>query len=64
MQFFVMLQQAVYEQRGCCWQPLNESFLPWCFFADSHGYKVDQKTTANVGETDFTNNTLFNYTVL
>ncbi|KAJ8280469.1 hypothetical protein GJAV_G00054930 [Gymnothorax javanicus] len=26
--------------RGCCWQPLNESSVPWCFFPTNHGYQV------------------------
>nr|XP_015216325.1 PREDICTED: sucrase-isomaltase, intestinal [Lepisosteus oculatus] len=26
--------------RGCCWQPLNETYVPWCFFPTNHGYEV------------------------
>ncbi|KAJ8368022.1 hypothetical protein SKAU_G00080500 [Synaphobranchus kaupii] len=26
--------------RGCCWQPLNETYVPWCFFPTNHGYQV------------------------
>nr|XP_016847510.1 PREDICTED: sucrase-isomaltase, intestinal [Anolis carolinensis] len=33
--------------RGCCWNPQNETFIPWCYFSNSHGYKADggQKQT-------------------
>ncbi|XP_056622067.1 sucrase-isomaltase, intestinal [Triplophysa dalaica] len=26
--------------RGCCWSPLNEASIPWCFFSKNHGYTV------------------------
>uniref|UniRef100_A0A3Q3A333 alpha-glucosidase n=1 Tax=Kryptolebias marmoratus TaxID=37003 RepID=A0A3Q3A333_KRYMA len=26
------------EQRGCCWSPLDERNVPWCFFPTNHGY--------------------------
>ncbi|XP_017279452.1 maltase-glucoamylase, intestinal [Kryptolebias marmoratus] len=28
------------EQRGCCWSPLDEKNVPWCFFSTNHGYTV------------------------
>ncbi|XP_048837847.1 sucrase-isomaltase, intestinal isoform X2 [Brienomyrus brachyistius] len=27
-------------QRGCCWQPLDDSNAPWCFFPANQGYEV------------------------
>ncbi|XP_057695527.1 sucrase-isomaltase, intestinal isoform X2 [Corythoichthys intestinalis] len=29
------------EQRGCCWHPLDERNVPWCFFPINHGYTVE-----------------------
>ncbi|XP_015233743.1 PREDICTED: sucrase-isomaltase, intestinal [Cyprinodon variegatus] len=29
------------EQRGCCWSPLDQRSVPWCFFPTNHGYKVE-----------------------
>ncbi|KAM4628069.1 sucrase-isomaltase, intestinal [Polymixia lowei] len=29
------------EQRGCCWSPLDERNVPWCFFSTNHGYTVE-----------------------
>ncbi|XP_034024674.1 maltase-glucoamylase, intestinal [Thalassophryne amazonica] len=29
------------EKRGCCWVPLNERSIPWCFFPTNHGYIVE-----------------------
>uniref|UniRef100_A0A4W6E6N8 alpha-glucosidase n=1 Tax=Lates calcarifer TaxID=8187 RepID=A0A4W6E6N8_LATCA len=29
------------EQRGCCWGPLDERNVPWCFFPTNHGYTVE-----------------------
>ncbi|XP_019347375.2 sucrase-isomaltase, intestinal [Alligator mississippiensis] len=26
--------------RGCCWSPVNDSNIPWCFFSRNHGYQV------------------------
>ncbi|KAM9316521.1 sucrase-isomaltase, intestinal [Gastrophryne carolinensis] len=28
------------QERGCCWRPFNESYAPWCYFSQSHGYEV------------------------
>ncbi|XP_037531236.1 maltase-glucoamylase, intestinal [Nematolebias whitei] len=28
------------EQRGCCWSPLDDRNVPWCFFPTNHGYSV------------------------
>ncbi|XP_052438648.1 sucrase-isomaltase, intestinal-like [Carassius gibelio] len=27
-------------ERGCCWSPLSETNVPWCFFSKNHGYSV------------------------
>ncbi|KAJ8410765.1 hypothetical protein AAFF_G00187220 [Aldrovandia affinis] len=27
-------------KRGCCWQPLDENRVPWCFFSTNIGYEV------------------------
>ncbi|XP_043072751.1 LOW QUALITY PROTEIN: sucrase-isomaltase, intestinal-like [Puntigrus tetrazona] len=27
-------------KRGCCWSPLDETNVPWCFFSKNHGYSV------------------------
>lgn len=35
----VSLQQKCLE-RACCWSPLNETNVPWCFFSKNHGYSV------------------------
>ncbi|NWW70115.1 MGA protein, partial [Climacteris rufus] len=32
--------QSTCSLRGCCWSPLNDSNVPWCFFSPKHGYKV------------------------
>uniref|UniRef100_A0A8C6LWD2 alpha-glucosidase n=1 Tax=Nothobranchius furzeri TaxID=105023 RepID=A0A8C6LWD2_NOTFU len=29
------------EQRGCCWSPLDERNVPWCFFSTNQGYTVE-----------------------
>ncbi|XP_056906491.1 sucrase-isomaltase, intestinal isoform X3 [Takifugu flavidus] len=29
------------EKRGCCWSPLDERNVPWCFFPTNHGYLVE-----------------------
>ncbi|KAM6442830.1 sucrase-isomaltase, intestinal [Liasis olivaceus] len=26
--------------RGCCWDPQNETQVPWCYFSKDHGYQV------------------------
>uniref|UniRef100_A0A8C1GX57 alpha-glucosidase n=1 Tax=Cyprinus carpio TaxID=7962 RepID=A0A8C1GX57_CYPCA len=36
---YVSLQQKCLE-RGCCWSPLSETNVPWCFFSKNHGYSV------------------------
>ncbi|KAM4889329.1 sucrase-isomaltase, intestinal [Thomomys bottae] len=41
--------QMTCAQRGCCWRPGNNSGVPWCFFADNHGYQIEQKTAKNTG---------------
>ncbi|XP_029026154.1 sucrase-isomaltase, intestinal-like [Betta splendens] len=35
------------EQRGCCWTPLTESNVPWCFFPANQGYVVESKEEPN-----------------
>ncbi|XP_011379112.1 sucrase-isomaltase, intestinal [Pteropus vampyrus] len=41
--------QAICAMRGCCWKPWNDSTIPWCFFADNHGYNVEKITSTNAG---------------
>uniref|UniRef100_A0A4W6E7F6 alpha-glucosidase n=1 Tax=Lates calcarifer TaxID=8187 RepID=A0A4W6E7F6_LATCA len=36
------------EQRGCCWGPLDERNVPWCFFPTNHGYTVESEATLTV----------------
>uniref|UniRef100_A0A671L1X5 alpha-glucosidase n=1 Tax=Sinocyclocheilus anshuiensis TaxID=1608454 RepID=A0A671L1X5_9TELE len=36
---YLSLQQKCLE-RACCWSPLNETNVPWCFFSKNHGYSV------------------------
>ncbi|XP_030237067.1 maltase-glucoamylase, intestinal isoform X1 [Gadus morhua] len=26
--------------RGCCWSPVDQANVPWCYFSTSHGYTV------------------------
>ncbi|XP_051252783.1 sucrase-isomaltase, intestinal [Dicentrarchus labrax] len=35
------------EQRGCCWNPLDERNVPWCFFPTNHGYTVESVEQPN-----------------
>ncbi|XP_077579158.1 sucrase-isomaltase, intestinal [Stigmatopora nigra] len=35
------------EQRGCCWSPLDERNVPWCFFPTNHGYTVESVEQPN-----------------
>ncbi|KAM8854558.1 sucrase-isomaltase, intestinal [Synchiropus picturatus] len=30
--------KAKCEQRGCCWRPLDDRRVPWCYFSSNHGY--------------------------
>uniref|UniRef100_A0A8C2ZM25 alpha-glucosidase n=1 Tax=Cyclopterus lumpus TaxID=8103 RepID=A0A8C2ZM25_CYCLU len=34
-------------KRGCCWSPLDERNVPWCFFSTNHGYTVDSVEQPN-----------------
>uniref|UniRef100_A0A803U0F6 Maltase n=1 Tax=Anolis carolinensis TaxID=28377 RepID=A0A803U0F6_ANOCA len=45
--FFIHNIKSLCTLRGCCWNPQNETFIPWCYFSNSHGYKADggQKQT-------------------
>lgn len=36
-----LLKQQQCEQRGCCWNPLDERNVPWCFFPVNHGYTAE-----------------------
>ncbi|KAM9481823.1 sucrase-isomaltase, intestinal [Clarias gariepinus] len=27
-------------ERGCCWGPLDETNVPWCYFSSNHSYNV------------------------
>ncbi|XP_070684825.1 sucrase-isomaltase, intestinal [Pempheris klunzingeri] len=35
------------EQRGCCWSPLEERNVPWCFFSTNHGYTAESVERPN-----------------
>ncbi|KAM9853733.1 sucrase-isomaltase, intestinal [Aulostomus maculatus] len=35
------------EQRGCCWSPMDERNVPWCFFPTNHGYTVESTEQPN-----------------
>ncbi|NWV36273.1 MGA protein, partial [Grantiella picta] len=39
--------QTTCSLRGCCWNPQSDANVPWCFFSQKHGYKVQgsQKST-------------------
>ncbi|KAM7133396.1 sucrase-isomaltase, intestinal [Molossus nigricans] len=41
--------KATCELRGCCWRPWNNSVIPWCFFANNHGYTAEEIKTTNSG---------------
>ncbi|XP_066097514.1 sucrase-isomaltase, intestinal isoform X1 [Saccopteryx bilineata] len=41
--------QAICALRGCCWKPWNNSVIPWCFFANNHGYTAEEIKTTNTG---------------
>ncbi|KAG8002119.1 Sucrase-isomaltase [Nibea albiflora] len=34
-------------KRGCCWSPLDERNVPWCFFPTNHGYTVESVEKPN-----------------
>lgn len=36
-----LVNQQSCEKRGCCWSPLDERNVPWCFFPTNHGYTVE-----------------------
>lgn len=43
MPFMLLIKifsQAKCAERGCCWRPWNSSDIPWCFFAQNHGYSA------------------------
>ncbi|NXN16641.1 SUIS protein, partial [Indicator maculatus] len=33
--------QSLCWRRGCCWSPLGDPNVPWCYFSSDHGYRVD-----------------------
>ncbi|XP_027541663.1 sucrase-isomaltase, intestinal [Neopelma chrysocephalum] len=35
--------------RGCCWSPLSDTNVPWCFFPSNQGYKVGSKKSTKAG---------------
>lgn len=41
-------EQLQCEQRGCCWSPLDERNVPWCFFSTNHGYTVESVEKPNL----------------
>lgn len=42
------LEQLQCEKRGCCWSPLDERNVPWCFFPTNHGYTVESVKRTSV----------------
>ncbi|XP_073709957.1 sucrase-isomaltase, intestinal isoform X1 [Misgurnus anguillicaudatus] len=32
-------------ERGCCWSPLDDTNVPWCYFSKNHGYTVTEHKT-------------------
>ncbi|XP_068173302.1 sucrase-isomaltase, intestinal [Antennarius striatus] len=38
------------EQRGCCWSPMDERNIPWCFFPKNHGYTAESLEQPNAYE--------------
>ncbi|XP_058151204.1 sucrase-isomaltase, intestinal [Dasypus novemcinctus] len=41
--------QVLCAQRGCCWRPWNNSVIPWCFFAENHGYNANGRNSTSTG---------------
>uniref|UniRef100_A0A665W316 alpha-glucosidase n=1 Tax=Echeneis naucrates TaxID=173247 RepID=A0A665W316_ECHNA len=41
----ILRPQQACEKRGCCWGPLDERNVPWCFFPTNHGYTVESTST-------------------
>ncbi|KAJ7995347.1 hypothetical protein DPEC_G00243620 [Dallia pectoralis] len=35
------------QKRGCCWGPLDDRNVPWCFFSTNHGYTVVSEEKPN-----------------
>uniref|UniRef100_A0A671L8G9 alpha-glucosidase n=1 Tax=Sinocyclocheilus anshuiensis TaxID=1608454 RepID=A0A671L8G9_9TELE len=35
-------------ERACCWSPLNETNVPWCFFSKNHGYSENVCFAADI----------------
>uniref|UniRef100_A0AAR2K3C5 Maltase n=1 Tax=Pygocentrus nattereri TaxID=42514 RepID=A0AAR2K3C5_PYGNA len=33
--------------RGCCWSPLDQTNVPWCFFSSNNGYTVVSQNRAD-----------------
>ncbi|XP_054254871.1 sucrase-isomaltase, intestinal-like [Indicator indicator] len=33
--------KSLCSRRGCCWSPLGDPNVPWCYFSSDHGYRVD-----------------------
>ncbi|CAN9511486.1 unnamed protein product [Ophioblennius macclurei] len=34
------------EERQCCWKPVDQKNVPWCFFSNQHGYTVSSSDTS------------------
>ncbi|NXN96344.1 SUIS protein, partial [Rhinopomastus cyanomelas] len=39
--------------RSCCWSPLSDTSVPWCFFSSNHGYRMQglQRNLTNIEAT-------------
>ncbi|NWR83944.1 MGA protein, partial [Furnarius figulus] len=38
--------QSTCTSRGCCWRPLSDTNVPWCYFSPNHGYRVKGSQTS------------------
>ncbi|XP_066063920.1 maltase-glucoamylase-like [Chamaea fasciata] len=34
--------ESLCRRRGCCWSPLGQPGVPWCFFSSDHGYRIEE----------------------
>ncbi|NXG00716.1 MGA protein, partial [Sakesphorus luctuosus] len=41
-----MATKSTCTRRGCCWSPLDDANVPWCFYSLQHGYRVEGSRTS------------------